>query len=137
MVSWALKVVGIPNRAHWHICSEPEANSRPPDKIAAKCDRSIETSYLLRDLGSSAPPPGVLSLRRTLPAVVTGPADDELPLSASERQSGWFEERSTKEVWAGRLPGGSSRGRFSGTSITFHTCGLHLWCFRFTGVTTY
>jgi len=30
---------------------------------------------------------------------------------------------------------GSGRDRSSGTSITFHTCGLHLWCFRFAGLT--
>jgi hypothetical protein len=30
--------------------------------------------------------------------------------------------------------GVSDRDRFSGTSITFLTCGLHLWCFPFTRV---
>jgi hypothetical protein len=54
-----------------------------------------------------------------------------VPLSASERQSGWLEERSTKEILAAVLPGGSGRDRYSGTSErashfspVVYTCGI-------------
>jgi hypothetical protein len=39
------------------------------------------------------------------------------------------------KFWAGGLPGEDGRDRFSGMSITFPTCGLHLWRFRFAGLT--